>query len=107
MGAMWIGILFYVFYFKLLSKFLSVFVKEDSFSRTSLVRLNSFFYINLIPIVYAIAFTFYKVFKSEPLTFEEDHGMALFHLIIALIVYLYIDIAKKGNLIKAENDLTI
>lgn len=105
--VMWISILFYVIYFKLLSRFFSVFVEEDSFSKESVSRLKHFLYINLLPIIYAIGFTIYQVFKAGDFKFEEDHGMAIFHLIIAGIVYLYVDIAKKGNLIKTENDLTI
>jgi len=105
--VMWISILFYVIYFKLLSRFFSVFVDEDSFSKKSLLRLKHFLYINLLPIIYALVFTVYQVLKAGDVKFEEDHGMAIFHLIIAVIVYLYVDIAKKGNTIKAENDLTI
>jgi hypothetical protein len=106
-GVMWVSIFFYVIYFKLLSRFFSVFVDESSFSKESLEKLKHFFYINLLPIIYAIGFTIYQLLLANGFKFEEDHGMAIFHLIIALIVYLYMDIAKKGNLIKAENDLTI
>jgi hypothetical protein len=105
--VMWISILFYVIYFRLLSRFFSVFVEEDSFSKESLLRLKHFLYINFLPVIYAIGFTGYQVLKADGFKFEQDHGMAIFHLIIAVIVYLYVDIAKKGNLIKAENDLTI
>lgn len=39
--------------------------------------------------------------------FEEDQGVALVHLFVALLVYLYMDLLKKENLIQEENYLTI
>ena len=52
--VMWIGLLFYTSYFFALKEFLKVFVVHKSFIVRLLKRLQSFFYINLIPSGYAI-----------------------------------------------------
>ena len=105
--AMWIGLLFYVVYFYTLKEFFKVFIQETTFSIKSLKRLRIFFYINLIPLLYGIVISIIQVFKTGILKFEEDQGLAIFHLLVAFLVYLYIDLFKKGKELQEENDLTI
>jgi hypothetical protein len=105
--VMWIGILFYVIYFYMLKEFFKVFIEEKVFSSKSLKRLKLFLYINLVPLLYALGLSIYQIIQTENFKFEEDQGMALVHLFVAFLVYLYMDIVKKGSLIQEENDLTI
>ena len=105
--AMWIGILFYAIYFYTLKEFFKVFIEEKVFSTKSFERLKIFFIINLIPLGYALGLSIYQIIKNGSFKFEEDQGIAIFHLFIAFLVYLYMDIIKKGNLVQEENDLTI
>lgn len=105
--AMWIGILFYVIYFYALKEFFKVFIEAKIFNSKSLKRLKTFFYLNLIPLIYALVLTVYQITENGSFKFEEDQGLAIFHLLIALLVYLYMDIIKKGNQIQEEIDLTI
>jgi hypothetical protein len=105
--VMWIGLLFYTSYFFALREFLKVFVVHNSFNVISLKRLLSFFYINLIPSGYAIVLSGLERVQTGGFKFEEDQGVALVHLFVALLVYLYMDLRKKGNVIQEENDLTI
>ncbi len=105
--VMWIGIMFYVVYFYALKEFFKVFVEEETFNSKSLKRLKTFFYINLIPLIYALGLSIYQIIRDGQFKFEEDQGIAIFHLFIAFLVYLYMDIIKKGSLIQKENDLTI
>lgn len=52
--VMWIGLLFYTSYFFVLIEFLKVVVVHKSYNVRSLKRVQSSFYINLIPSSYAI-----------------------------------------------------
>ncbi|WP_317167237.1 DUF2975 domain-containing protein [Winogradskyella helgolandensis] len=101
------GLVFYVIYFYTLKEFFKVFIEAQVFNAKSLKRLRIFFYINLIPLVYAVVLTIYQVLQNGKFKFEEDQGIAMFHLFIVFLVYLYMDIIKKGNEIQEENDLTI
>ncbi|MFK7832917.1 MAG: DUF2975 domain-containing protein [Winogradskyella sp.] len=105
--AMWIGIVFYVIYFYALKEFFKVFIEEEVFNAKSLERLKIFFIINLIPVGFAFGLSMYQIVKNGSFKFEEDQGIAIFHLCIAFLAYLYMDIIRKGNLIQEENDLTI
>ena len=105
--GMWIGLLFYVIYFYTLKEFFRVFIEDEVFNLKSLKRLKTFLYINLIPIVYALGLTLFQIIKNGQFKFEEDQGIAIFHLLVAFLVYLYMDLLKKGQVIKQENDLTI
>lgn len=107
LAVMWIGILFYVIYFYTLKEFFKVFIDEKVFSSESLKRLKTFFYINLVPLVYAVALSIYTFKRNEQFKFEEDQGIALVHLFVAFLVYLYMDLLKKGKILQQENDLTI
>ena len=104
---MWIGILFYTTYFYNLKDFFKVFIETKVFNAKSLKRLKIFFYINLIPLVYALGLTLFQIVNNGSFKFEEDQGVAIFHLFVAFLVYLYMDIIKKGKRIQEENDLTI
>lgn len=105
--AMWIGLLFYVVYFYTLKEFFRVFIEDEVFNYKSLKRLKTFFYINLIPIVYAVGISIGQLIKDGRFKFEEDQGIAIFHLLVAFLVYLYMDLLKKGKVLQEENDLTI
>ena len=105
--VMWIGLLFYAIFFYVLKEFFKVFVEDEAFNTKSLKRLKSFFYINLIPLGYVIVLSIVQLVKTGGFKFEEDHGVALAHLFIAFLVYLYMDLLKKGKVIQEENELTI
>lgn len=105
--AMWIGLLFYVTYFYALKEFFRVFIEDQVFNHKSLKRLKDFFYINLIPILYALGLSIGQIIKNGHFKFEEDQGIAIFHLLVAFLVYLYMDLLKKGKVLQEENDLTI
>ncbi len=105
--AMWIGLLFYVIYFYTLKEFFRIFIEDEVFNHTSLKRLKTFLYINLIPIAYALVVSVIQIIKNSAFKFEEDQGLAIFHLLIAFLVYFYMDLMKKGQRLQEENDLTI
>lgn len=105
--GMWIGLLFYEVYFYTLKEFFRVFIEDEVFNHKSLKRLKAFFYINLIPIIYALGLSVFQIIKNGHFKFEEDQGIAIFHLLIAFLVYLYMDLLKRGKVLQEENDLTI
>jgi hypothetical protein len=107
MVIMWIGLLFYVLYFYFLKEFFKVFILEQSFNSESLKRLKTFFYINLIPLLYALIVSIAQIIRFGKFKFEEDQGIAIVHLFVAFLVYFYIDLIKKGKYLQEENDLTI
>jgi hypothetical protein len=104
---MWTAMTYYAVYFYAFKEFLKVFVKRNMFEDKSLKRLRLFLILNIIPLVYIIVFTVSFLIKGVAFRLEDDYFIVFAHLVIAFLIYLYLDVLKKGNYIQEENDLTI
>ena len=104
---MWTAMLFYAIYFYAFKNFLKVFIEKKMFEAKSLKRLQFFLILNLIPLIYIVFFTASFLLKGASIRFEDDYFIVLAHLIIGFLIYLYLDILKKGKHVQEENDLTI
>lgn len=105
--TMWIAMAYYIIYFYAFKEFLKVFVKKELFDKRSLKQLRFFLILNILPLSYIIIFTSSFLIKGIPIRFEDDYFIVFAHLVIAFLIYLYLDVLKKGKYIKEENDLTI
>lgn len=105
--GMCLGLLFYVVYFYVLKEFFGVFIKKDLFNTDTLERLKRFYQLNFVPLAYALLLSGERMWRTGQSKLEEDQFLAIFHLLIALSIYLYMDIVKRGKVIQDENDLTI
>ena len=61
----------------------------------------------MVGILYILIFTVSFFIKGVPIRFEDDYFIVFAHLVIAFLMYLYLDALKKGSRIQEENDLTI
>ncbi|MFS4483995.1 DUF2975 domain-containing protein [Hyunsoonleella sp. 2307UL5-6] len=104
---MWIVMAYYIIYFYAFKEFLKVFVKKELFDKRSLKRLRLFLILNMLPLGYIIIFTSSFLIKGVSIRFGDDYFIVFAHLVIAFLIYLYLDVLKKGRYIKEENDLTI
>ncbi|WP_298497430.1 DUF2975 domain-containing protein [uncultured Algibacter sp.] len=104
---MWTAMLYYAIYFYAFKNFLKVFVEKSMFETKSIKRLRLFLILNIVPVVYIIFFTASFLIKSVAIRFEDDYFIVLAHLVIAFLIYLYLDVFKRGKHIQEENDLTI
>lgn len=104
---MWTVMLYYAIYFFAFKEFLKIFIEKNMFEAKSLKRLRFFFALNIIPLVYIIMFTVSLFIRGAKFRLEDDYFIVLAHLVIAFLLYLYLDVLKKGNHIQEENDLTI
>lgn len=104
---MWLVMLFYGIYFYSFKEFLKVFNKKNIFETQSLKRLRLFLILNIIPIFYIIILFISFLIKRVALRFEDDFFIVIAHLVIAFLIYLYLDVLKKGKYVQEENDLTI
>jgi hypothetical protein len=104
---MWTAMSFYIIYFYSFKEFLRVFVEKNMFEAKSLKRLRFFLILNIIPLAYIIIFTVSFLLKGIPIRLEDDYFIVFAHLVIAFLIYLYLDVLKKGKLVQEENDLTI
>ncbi|WP_203256463.1 DUF2975 domain-containing protein [Hyunsoonleella ulvae] len=104
---MWVAMGYYTIYFYAFKEFLKVFVEKRMFETKSLKRLRFFLKLNILPIVYIVLFTASFLIKGTPIRFEDDYFIVFAHLVIAFLMYLYLDALKKGSHIQEENDLTI
>lgn len=104
---MWTSMLYYAIYFYAFKEFLRVFVEKNMFEVKSLKRLQFFLILNLIPLVYIILFTGSFLIKGKAFRLEDDYFIVFAHLVIAFLLYLYLDVLKKGRRVQEENDLTI
>jgi len=89
---MWSAMLYYGIYFYAFKIFLKIFIEKKIFKTKPLKRLRFFMILNLVPLIYRL---------------EDDYFIVLAHLVIAFLIYLYLDVLKKGKHIQEENDLTI
>ncbi len=104
---MWIVMSYYAIYFYAFKEFLRVFVEKNMFEIKSLKRLQFFLMLNLISLVYIILFTASFLIKGKAFRLEDDYFIVFAHLVIAFLLYLYLDVLKKGKRVQEENDLTI
>lgn len=104
---MWTAMSYYAIYFYSFKEFLKVFVKKNMFEVESLKRLRLFLILSLIPLVYIIIFTASFLVRGVAIRIEDDYFIVLAHLVIAFLIYLYLDALKKGKHVQEENDLTI
>lgn len=104
---LWFWLLFYVFYTYALKEFFKVFITEKIFASKSLEKLQFFFKLNFIPIVIGLVIAIVSFIRNKSFNFDEEHFAIIVHAFVAFLVYLYIDILKKGKHIQEENDLTI
>lgn len=104
---MWTSMLYYAIYFYAFKEFLRVFVEKNMFETKSLKRLKFFLILNLIPLVYIILFSASFLIKDRAFRLEDDYFIVFAHLVIAFLLYLYLDVLKKGRRIQEENELTI
>lgn len=104
---MWVAMFYYAIYFYSFKEFLKVFIKEKMFESQSLKRLRFFLKLNIIPLLYIILFFISFLIRSKPFRLEDDYFIVFAHLVIAFLIYLYLDVLKKGKSIQEENDLTI
>ena len=104
---MWSAMLYYAIYFYAFKEFLRIFIKKKVFEAKSLKRLRFFLKLNLIPLIYIVAFTASFLLRGVAIRLEDDYFIVLAHLVIAFLIYLYLDILKKGKYVQEESDLTI
>lgn len=104
---MWSAMLYYGVYFYAFKNFLKIFIEKKVFETRTLKRLRFFMILNLVPLIYIIVFTLSFLFKGMSIRLEDDYFIVLAHLVIAFLIYLYLDVLKKGKYIQEENDLTI
>ena len=104
---MWTAMTYYAVYFYAFKEFLKIFVKKNMFETKSLKRLHFFLVLNILPIIYIIIFTASFLIKGVSIRLEDDYFIVFAHLVIAFLIYLYLDALKKGKQIQQENDLTI
>ncbi|WP_406685457.1 DUF2975 domain-containing protein [Seonamhaeicola sp. MEBiC1930] len=104
---MWSAMLYYAIYFYAFKNFLKVFIEKKIFETKPLKRLHFFLILNLVPLIYIIVFTASFLIRGVRIRLEDDYFIVLAHLVIAFLLYLYLDVLKKGKHIQEENDLTI
>ncbi|CAM1345328.1 DUF2975 domain-containing protein [Tenacibaculum amylolyticum] len=104
---MWLSLFFYTIYFWALKNFFGVFIQEQVFNKTSQQKLRVFFKLNFIPIFVGLISIIVGLTKSNKIIFSEEHLPLIIHLLIAFMVYFYMDLMQKGRKIQEENDLTI
>lgn len=107
MLAMFLTLSFYIVYFYSLKDFFKIFILENTFTSKSINRLSTFYKLNFIPVIISFLGIFYTVFKRKEMYFDEEHLFLLLHLLIAFLMYFYLDLVKKGQVIQEENNLTI
>lgn len=104
---MWLWLLFYSIYFYTLKEFFKIFTTTDLFTDESLRKLILFFRLNLIPLVINLLVALYISFTTKDESIEEEVIMIIIHCFVGVIVYLHIDVFKKGIQLQEENNLTI
>ncbi|GAA3632545.1 hypothetical protein GCM10022397_17690 [Flavivirga jejuensis] len=104
---MWSAMSYYAVYFYSFKEFLKVFVKKKMFETKSLKRLQLFLILNVIPLIYIIIFIISFLIRGAAFRLVDDYFIVFAHLVIAFLIYLYLDVLKKGKYIQEENDLTI
>lgn len=107
MLLMWGTFIFYSIYFYALQNFFAVFIAKKTFEESSLKKLNLFYRLNYIPVIVSVIGIVIELFIEQKLIFNEVHFFFILHLLIIFLLYLYLDLVRKGLKIQQENDLTI
>jgi len=105
--GMWLSLLFYTVYFWALKNFFGVFIQEELFNTASEKKLNLFFKLNFIPVFVGIIVLIVGLILSKKIIFNEEFFPFIIHIMVAFMVYFYMDLMKKGRRVQEENDLTI
>ncbi len=106
-SLMSLSLIFYALYFYSLSNFFNVFTKTNLFTDDSIQKLKFFSKLNILPLVIALITILIDQFRGVKFKMDSEYGLVAFHFLIAILVYFYLDLIKKGKLIKDDNDLTI
>ena len=104
---MWSAMSYYTIYFYAFKEFLKAFIEKKVFESKSLKRMLFFMILNLLPLIYIIAFSLSFLVRGIPVRLEDDYFIVFAHAVIAFLIYLYLDVLKKGKYVQEENDLTI
>lgn len=105
--AMWLSLLFYTIYFWALKNFFGVFIQEEIFNKASEKKLKLFFKVNLLPIIVGFIYIIAGLILSKKTILNEELFPVVIHVLVAFMVYFYMDLMQKGRRIQEENDLTI
>lgn len=100
------SLLFYSYYFYVLKEFFQLFINEKVFVETSLKKLHLFYKINYVPAIVFLGRALLSILKGFPLD-TELVIISFIHFVIAILLYYYMDLVKKGMQVQEENDLTI
>ncbi len=94
-----------VVYCYTLKEFFKIFISENVFSKSGLKKIYHFLYVNIFIIILTFIISIINTYTSH---FRLGNiFFASIFIAISYLIYLYIDIYKKGYKIKQENDLTI
>ena len=104
---MWISFIFYSIYFFTVSQFFKVFTEAEIFTKISLAILKRFIRLNTIPLAAIIIYICFTLVKGHKFIMNSEYKLVVVHLIVGLLVYLYLELIKKGKLVQDENNLTI
>ena len=97
---------FYCFYFYILKNFFQLFTEEKVFSEKNIQNLKYFQKLNYIPAIVFLGRGLYPLINQNKID-GELVIIAIFHLLLALILWYFLELFKKGFYIQTENDLTI
>jgi hypothetical protein len=104
---MWLSFAFYTFYFYTLSMFFKVFTEQEVFTVSSVKILKRFMLLNLIPVLVGLCYIMVTYIANYNFKMDSEYLLIILHSFTALLVYLYLDLLKKGKNVQDENDLTI
>ncbi|MAD98223.1 MAG: hypothetical protein CMB99_12930 [Flavobacteriaceae bacterium] len=101
-----LALYFYAYYFFTLKDFFNLFVKEKVFEDVSIDKLQTFNKLNYYAGFVFLGRAIYTFVNKDQLDGELVIIGAI-HFVIALLLYYYTDLVRKGLKIQNENDLTI
>lgn len=102
-----LSLLYYVVFFYALRNFFKIFIKENLFSKESLKQLKLFRKVNLIAVLITITLILITTIKKRSFQFDEEVLVFTIHFFIAFLIYFFVELIKRGNILQQENDLTI
>jgi hypothetical protein len=98
---------FYAFYFYHLHLFFGMFIKPKLFTSDHLKKMKLFYRLNLVIVVISAVATLFNWVKDREIKMDETFLIVGTHCFVAVIIHLYLEMAKKGNQLQQENDFTI
>jgi len=63
--------------------------------------------LNFIPIGVGIIHIVVMAIRTTTFKMDSEYLLIVLHLFVAALVYLYLDLLRKGKIVQDENDLTI